>query len=75
MLVILVASALVIVVALLGLSICRIAALSDRNSAVALSEWIAASRRDERQVAPADRPGTRMLFDSPAEAFHTIGRR
>jgi hypothetical protein len=75
MLIILIASALVIVVALLGLSICRIAALSDRNSARALTEWLAASHRDDRQAVPADRPGTRMLFDSPAEAFRTVGRR
>ena len=55
MLFILIASALVVMVVVLGLSICRIAALSDRNSALALTEWLAASRRAERQVAPQTR--------------------
>ena len=75
MLVILIASALVAVVALLGLSICRVAARSDRNSAIALTEWLATRQLDERQVAPVDRPGTMLFFDSPSEAFHRVGRR
>jgi hypothetical protein len=69
MLVILIASALVVVVALLGLSICRAAALSDRNSDLALTEWLAARHLDDRQAVPADRSSTRLFFDSPGEAF------
>jgi hypothetical protein len=73
MLLILIASALVVVVALLGLSICRVAALSDRNSALALTEWLAASHLDDRQVAPADRSGAQLLFDSLGEASGAAG--
>jgi hypothetical protein len=54
MLVILIAGALVVVVAGLGLSMLRVAALSDRNSAAALTEWIAKTRLAERQVPPPD---------------------
>jgi Tfp pilus assembly protein PilX len=75
MLLILIAVALVVVVALLGLSMFRVAALSDRNSAVALTEWIAARRLAERQVAPADRAGEQFRFDPPDEAFRAAGWR
>lgn len=62
-------------VVVLGLSICRIAALSDRNSALALTEWLAASRRAERPVAPADRAGEQFSFDPPDDAFRAAGWR
>jgi Tfp pilus assembly protein PilX len=75
MLFILIASALVVVVAVLGLSICRVAALSDRNSALALTEWLAASRRAERHVAPPDRAGEQFRFDPSDEAFRAAGWR
>jgi len=73
MLLILIASALVIVVAVLGLSICRIAALSDRNSALALTEWLAASRHAQRQVTPTEHAGEQFRFDPPDEAFRAAG--
>jgi hypothetical protein len=73
MLLILIACALVTVVAVLGLSMFRVAALSDRNSALALTEWIAASRLIERQGVPADRPGEQFLFDTPDKAFRAAG--
>jgi hypothetical protein len=73
MLLILIAGVLVVVVAMLGLSMCRVATLSDRNSAVALREWIAASQLGERRVAPSDRAGEQFLFDSPGEAFRAAG--
>jgi hypothetical protein len=63
------------VVAVLGLSLCRVAALSDRNSTVALTEWLAASRLDERQVAPPDRVGEQVRFDPPDETFRAAGWR
>jgi Tfp pilus assembly protein PilX len=75
MLLILIAGALVVMVAVLGLSMFRVAALSDRNSALVLTEWIAASRLAERQVAPADRAGEQFRFDPPDEAFRTAGWR
>jgi hypothetical protein len=74
MLFILVLGASVVVVAVLGLSICRVAALSDRNSALALAEWLATSHLVVHQVLPADRPGAQFLFDPPGEAFRAAGR-
>ena len=73
MLFILIASALVVVVAVLGLSICRVAALSDRNSALALPEWLATSHLAVHQVLPTDRSGAQVLFDPPGEAFRAAG--
>jgi hypothetical protein len=73
MLFILIASALVVVVAVLGLSICRVAALSDRNSALALTEWLATSHLAVHQVLPTDRTGAQVLFDPPGEAFRAAG--
>lgn len=63
MLFVLIASALAIVVAVLGLSICRIAALSDRNSSLALAEWLATRDLDDLQVVAADRSGAQLRFD------------
>jgi hypothetical protein len=73
MLFILIASALGVVVAVLGLSICRVAALSDRNSALALTEWLATSHLADRQLVPTDRSGAQFLFDPPGEAFRAAG--
>jgi hypothetical protein len=69
MLFVLVAGALVVLVAVLGLSICRVAALSDRNSALALAEWLATSHLVVHQALPTDRSGTQFFFDPPGEAF------
>jgi hypothetical protein len=73
MIFILIAGALVVVVMMLGLSICRIAALSDRNSARALAELIAARRLAERQVVSTGRAGEQLLFEASGEAFRTVG--
>jgi hypothetical protein len=73
MLFILVVGALVVVVAVLGLSICRVAALSDRNGALALTEWLDTSHLVVNQVLPTDRPGAQLLFDPPGEAFRAAG--
>ncbi len=75
MLFVLIASALVVAIAVLGLSMFRLAALSDRNSALALTEWLAASRRAERQVATPEHAGERFRFDPPDEAFRAAGWR
>jgi Tfp pilus assembly protein PilX len=72
MLFILIASASIIVVAALGLSVCRLAALSDRNNALDLAEWLATSL-GEPQVVPTDRAGEQSLFDPPNEAFRAAG--
>jgi hypothetical protein len=73
MLLILIASALVVAVALLGLSICRVAALSDRNNALALTEWLATTHLADRQGVPTDRSSGQFLFDPPGEAFRAAG--
>ena len=75
MLLILIAGALVVMVAVLGLSMFRVAALSDRNSALVLTEWIAASRLAERQAALTDGPREQFRFDPPDEAFRAAGWR
>jgi hypothetical protein len=73
MLFILIASALVVMVAVLGLSICRVAALSDRNSALAVTEWIATRHLSDRQAAFPGRSGEQSLLDPPGEVFRTAG--
>jgi len=74
MLFILITGALLVVVAVLGLSICRAAALSDRNNALALIEWLATSHLAVHQALPTDRSGAQFLFDPPGEAFRAAGR-
>ncbi|HEY3865032.1 MAG TPA: hypothetical protein VGL54_02970 [Solirubrobacteraceae bacterium] len=55
------------------MSICRVAALSDRNSALSLTEWLAASRLAERQVALTDNAGEQLGVDSPDKALRAAG--
>jgi hypothetical protein len=73
MIFILIVGALVVVVVMLGLSICRVAALSDRNSALALAELIASGRLADRQMASTGRVGEQLLFEASGEAFRTVG--
>jgi hypothetical protein len=73
MFLILIASALAVVVVVLGLSICRVAALSDRKTALALTEWLATSELADRQVLPTERSGAQFLFESQGETFRTAG--
>jgi hypothetical protein len=75
MLFILIAGVLVVVVAVLGLSMCRAAALSDRNQAVAITEWLATGHFADRRIAPSDRPGQQFLFDPRDEVFRAAGWR
>jgi hypothetical protein len=69
MLFILIAGGLVVVVAVLGLSMCRVAAISDSNSAGAITEWIATGHLVDRQLVPTDCAGEQVLFDHPGAAF------
>ena len=69
---ILIAGVLIVVVAALGLGVCRLAALSDRNDALDLAEGFATSLGD-RQVLPTDRAGEQSPFDPPSEAFRAAG--
>ncbi len=73
MLFILIAGALVVVVVLLGLSMCRAAALSDRKQAVAITEWLATGHFGDRRVGPGGHPGQQFLFDPRDEAFRAAG--
>ncbi len=73
MFLILIAGALVVGIAVLGLSMFRVAALSDRNSQRALTEWIAASHPDDRQVVPTDRAGAQFLLGPLGESSRAAG--
>ena len=73
MFLILIAGALVIVVVVLGLSMCRAAALSDRNQAVAITEWRATGYFGDRRVGSSGHPGQQFLFDPRDEAFRAAG--
>jgi hypothetical protein len=73
MLVILIVGTLAVVAAVLGLSICRVAALSDCNSAVALADWIAGGQPVDRHFAPIDPAGQQSLFAPPSDAFRQAG--
>lgn len=73
MLVILIVSTLVVVAAVLGLSICRVAALSDCNSDPALAEWIAGGQPVDRRLMPIDPAGQQSLFAPPSDAFRKAG--
>jgi hypothetical protein len=71
-LLLLIATALV-ALALFGLSMCRLAALSDHNHAVALAEWIATSYLSEHEAAPAHHPSEQIPSDPRDEAFRATG--
>ena len=65
--------AAVVAVALLGLSMCRLAALSDSNQAVALAEWIAASCRAEHKAAAAELTREQIPLDPRGGRFRATG--
>jgi hypothetical protein len=73
MLVILIVGTLVVVAAMLGLSICRVAALSDCNSSGAVAEWVAGGQPVDRHFAPIDPAGQQSLFAPPNDAFREAG--
>jgi hypothetical protein len=60
-------------VALLGLSMCRLAALSDSNQAGALAEWIAASCRAEPRPGAAELTCEQIPLDPQAGRFRATG--
>ncbi|MGO9322269.1 MAG: hypothetical protein ACLQBY_15910 [Solirubrobacteraceae bacterium] len=65
--------AAVVAVALLGLSMCRLAALSDSDHAVALAEWTAAGCLAEQKAVPADRPREQISIDPRGGPFRATG--
>jgi hypothetical protein len=73
MLFIVIVGTLAVVTAVLGLSICRVAALSDCNSDPVLAEWIAGGQPVDRNRAPIDPAGQQSLFAPPSDAFRKAG--
>ena len=73
MLLFVVIPAAVAVVALLGLSMCRLAALSDSNQANALAEWIAASYRADRKADAVELPHEQTPFEAQRGRFRATG--
>jgi hypothetical protein len=59
-------------VALLGLTLCRLAALSDDSDALALREWIA-SYLAEHRAASSDSAAEPRSFDEQRGAFGATG--
>jgi Tfp pilus assembly protein PilX len=62
-----------VAVALLGLGMCRLSALSDRRHTVELAEWIAASSAVEQDMQPAEPAHAQILFDGRGETFRATG--
>jgi hypothetical protein len=58
---------------LVGVGMCRLAALSDRHHAVALAEWIAASHRDPPGEMPTQGSAGQLRYDRPGEGFRAAG--
>jgi hypothetical protein len=69
---VLIAVALMVVVAL-GVSMCRLAALSDRKQAGALADSLNSCYAIEREPWSTDRPSEERPFDSPGETFRAAG--
>jgi hypothetical protein len=65
--------AAVAVIALLGLSMCRLAALSDSNQAGALAEWTAASCRAEHKAGAAELTNEQIPLDPRGGRFRATG--
>lgn len=72
MLFVLIAVAAVVAV-VLGLGMCRLAALSDRQHAGALADWGTHCYAIEHEPWTADRAPEEIPFDSQAEAFRATG--
>lgn len=72
MLFVLIAMALVVAV-VLGMGMCRLAALSDRQHASALADWGSHCYAIEREPWTADRAPEETPLDSQGEAFRATG--
>jgi hypothetical protein len=56
-----------------GLTMCRLAALSDDSYPVALAEWIATSCLAEHEAVPADGPAEQLPLDAQRGAYRATG--
>ena len=59
--------------ALCGLSMCRLAALSDHAQLSALAEWIATSCPNDSEATPAERPYGRGAAESIGDDYRATG--
>jgi hypothetical protein len=66
-------STTLLVAAMFGLSMCRLAALSDKKHAIAWAEWIATSYLTEHKAVSTDSPREQLPFDSRDDAFRATG--
>jgi hypothetical protein len=57
----------------LGLTMCRLAALSDYSQAVALAEWMASNRTQERASGLLDRTSEPLPADPGRGAYRATG--
>jgi hypothetical protein len=73
MLFILIVGTLAVMAAVLGLSICRVAALSDCNSAGAVSEWVATGRLADPNFTSADSAGEQFVLFPASETSRKAG--
>jgi hypothetical protein len=64
---------LAVVVALLGLSMCRLAALSDNSHAAALAEWVATAHLDGLDRSSDESPREQFPFDSRGASYRAAG--
>jgi hypothetical protein len=65
--------AALVVAALFGLGMCRLAALSDRHQTVALAEWARADRLRAYSASSTEARSEEQPFDPPDEAFRATG--
>jgi hypothetical protein len=63
----------VLLVALLGMSMCRLAGLSDSSHAAAVADWVAAGGLIEQGSASDGRDSARLPFDPRGESFRAAG--
>jgi hypothetical protein len=73
MLLLVLVPAAIVAVALLGLGMCRLAALSDSSQAVALADWIATSYRAEHKPGPAELAREQIPLDPRGGSFRATG--
>jgi hypothetical protein len=73
MLLLILVPAAIATVALLGLGMCRLAARSDSNQAVALADWIAASYRAEHKAGPVELSHEQIPLDPRGGPFRATG--
>jgi hypothetical protein len=65
--------AVLIVAALFGVGMCRLAALSDRQQEFALAEWIRANEVRASSSSSAEAQSEERPIDPPGEAFRATG--